>query len=314
MKVLVTGANGFLGRRVIASLLASPHPPARIVAADIAEGAFDDPRVVAKAGDVADPEFVSTIVEPDVDVVFHLAAVLSGQAEAEFDLGLRVNVEGTYHLLQKCRTLPKPVRVVFSSTVAVFGGPLPEIVPETMAVWPQSSYGTAKSIGEYLINDFSRRGFIDGIAVRVPTVAIRPGKPNSAVSSFVSGIIREPVNGVDTVCPVPLDTRLWICSPDAATANIVHAARVPGEALGPWRTVNLPGLTVTPAEMLDSLERLAGPDARARVRVEIDDRIAGLMGAWPGAFDLARPLALGFTRDASVDDVVTQYLRFVAHG
>ena len=312
MKVLVTGANGFLGRRVIASLLSQPTPPHRIVAADIVAGAFDDVRVSAKAGDVADPGFVSAIVEPDIDVVFHLAAVLSGQAEAEFDLGLRVNIEGTYHLLQACRRLQKPVRFVFSSTVAVFGGPLPEVVPETMAVWPQSSYGTAKSIGEYLINDFSRRGYIDGIAVRVPTVAIRPGKPNSAVSSFVSGIIREPVNGMESVCPVPLDTRLWICSPDAATANLVHAARVPGEALGPWRTVNLPGLTATPAGMLDSLERLAGPEARARVRVEIDDRIARLMTAWPGAFDLSRPLALGFRADRNVDEVVAQYLRVAA--
>jgi nucleoside-diphosphate-sugar epimerase len=312
MNVLVTGANGFLGRRVITALLASPDAPARIVAADLTAGEFDDPRVAAKAGDVADPGFIAAIVEPDVDVVFHLAAVLSGQAEAEFDLGLRVNVEGTYHLLQRCRTLARPARVVFSSTVAVFGGPLPEVVPETMAVWPQSSYGTAKSIGEYLVNDFSRRGFVDGIAVRVPTVAIRPGKPNSAVSSFVSGIIREPAGGIDSVCPVPLDTRLWICSPDAATANLVHAARVPGDALGPWRTVNLPGITVTPAEMLDSLERLAGPEARARVRVEVDERIARLMGAWPGAFDLTRPLALGFVRDRDVDDVVGQYLRSVA--
>jgi nucleoside-diphosphate-sugar epimerase len=311
MRVLVTGASGFLGRRVIASILAGPDPPDRIVAADLVTGDFADPRVEPTAGDVADPDFVSTIVEPDVDVVFHLAAVLSGQAEAEFDLGLRVNVESTYYLLQRCRTLPRPARFVFSSTVAVFGGPLPEVVPETMAVWPQSSYGTAKSIGEYLINDFSRRGFVDGIAVRVPTVAIRPGTPNSAVSSFVSGIIREPLSGAESVCPVPLDTRLWISSPDAATANIVHAARVPGDALGPWRTVNLPGLTVTPAEMLASLERLAGPDARARVRVDIDDRIARLVGSWPGAFDLARPLALGFGRDGHVDEVVRQYIRLV---
>ena len=147
-------------------------------------------------------------------------------------------------------------------------------------------------------------GLLDDTMTRATPFVITP----------VVGIIREPVSGMESVCPVPLDTRLWICSPDAATANLVHAARVPGEALGPWRTVNLPGLTVTPAEMLDSLERLAGADARAAVRVEIDDRIAGLMSAWPGAFDLERPLALGFTRDTGVDDVVAQFLRFAAHG
>ena len=243
MTVLVTGGAGFLGTRLIQALLAAPEPPARVLCIDRTASPLDDSRVESRIGSITDRAFVDTVVTEDVTTIWHLAAVLSGQSEAEFDTGLAVNLGGTTALLERCRAVGRRPRFVFSSTVAVFGGPLPEVVPETMAVWPQSSYGTAKSIGEYLINDFSRRGFIDGIAVRVPTVAIRPGKPNSAVSSFVSGIIREPVNGVDSVCPVPLGTRLWICSPDAATANIVHAARVPGIALGPWRTVNLPGIS-----------------------------------------------------------------------
>ena len=182
-----------------------------------------------------------SVVERDVDVVYHLAAVLSGQSEAEFDVGLRVNLDGTRRLLEACRLSARPPRVVFSSTIAALGGPLPAVVPETQMVEPESSYGAEKAICELLVSEYSRRGFVDGISCRVPTVAIRPGKPNSALSSFVSGIVREPLAGVDAVCPVPLDTRVWITSPDAATRNLVHAGRVAASALGGRRTVNLPG-------------------------------------------------------------------------
>ena len=308
MTVLVTGAAGFLGSRVIRALLADGAPPvSRIVAADTVASSIADPRVDVRTGTVADAAFVRAIVEPDVDVVFHLAAVLSGQSEAEFDTGMRVNVDGTRNLLEACRALGTVPRVVFSSTVAVFGGQLPEVVPEDSVLRPQSSYGTAKAMAELLVSEYSRRGFVDGIACRLATVTVRPGSPNSALSSFVSGIIREPLAGIDAICPVPLDTRLWISSPDVVTANLVHAARVPAAALDGQPAVNLPGLCVTPRDMLASLERAAGAGARARVRCEINADVARLVATWPGALDDRRARQLGFTADRNVDAVVQQY-------
>jgi nucleoside-diphosphate-sugar epimerase len=310
VKILVTGAAGFLGRRVIQALLSQPERPVtRVTAADLTECPLDDPRVERRIGAVEDESFARSVVERDVDVVYHLAAVLSGQSEAQFDVGMRVNVDGTRRLLEACRLAARPPRVVFSSTIAALGGALPAVVPETQIVEPESSYGVAKAICELLVSEYSRRGFVDGISCRVPTVAIRPGKPNSALSSFVSGIVREPLAGVDAICPVPLDTPVWISSPDAATRNLVHAGRVPAADLGARRTVNLPGLSVTPGAMLDSLERIAGSAVRARVRVEVDPRTARIVGTWPGAFDISRALALGFTADRDIDDVILQFLR-----
>jgi D-erythronate 2-dehydrogenase len=311
MKVLVTGAAGFLGTRVIKALLVNtgdgPHA-SRIVAADIAACPIADSRVESRTGTIADRAFINAIVEPDVDVVFHLAAVLSGQSEAEFDVGMQVNVDATRNLLEACRALRRPPRFVFSSTVAVFGADLPEVVPEDSVLQPQSSYGTAKAITELLVREYSRRGFIDGIACRLATVTVRPGKPNSALSSFVSGIIREPLAGIDAVCPVPLDTRIWVSSPGVVTSNLIHAARVPASALAGDVSVNLPGLTVTPAQMLASLERAASAAARARVRCEIDPRVARIFATWPGALDDRRARRLGFTGDQNVDDIVQQYI------
>jgi nucleoside-diphosphate-sugar epimerase len=310
MKILVTGAAGFLGRRAIDALLshADMGPGSHVVAADLVPCPIADRRVESRIGTIADPQFLDAIVDPDVTVVCHLAAVLSGQSEAEFDVGMRVNVDGTRGLLEACRRLAHPPRFVFSSTTAVFGGPLPAIVPEDMAVRPQSSYGAAKAIAEHLVTEYTRRGFIDGIVCRVPTVAVRPGAPNSAVSSFVSGIIREPLAGIESVCPVPLDMPLWISSPDVVTRNLAHAVTLPAAALGGRPTVNLPGLSVTPAEMLDTLERLGGAEARARVRCEIDPRIAAMVGTWPGDFDVSRALALGFSPEHDIDAVVRQFI------
>jgi len=277
------------------------------VAVDTAACPIDDPRVDCKTGTITDDHFTSSIVETDVDVVYHLAAVVSGQAEAEFDLGMRVNVDATRALLDACRRLRKPPRFIFTSTLAVFGGSLPAIVPDDIAVVPQSSYGSEKAIVELLVNEYSRKGFVDGIVCRLPTVAVRPGTANAAASSFVSGIIREPLAGIDTVCPVPLDTRLWITSPELATANLVHAARVQTSDLD-RRTVNLPGLSVTPEEMLDSLERVAGAAVRARVRCELDRRIMHIVCTWPGAFDVSRALRLGFSADRDIDSIVRQFI------
>ena len=307
MKILVTGAAGFLGQRLIAALLRE-DPALAVVAADTAPCPLGGDRVDSRVGTITDGRFVAGIVDADTAAVYHLAAVLSGQAEGEFDTGLAVNVDGTRALLEACRRLSAPPRLVFSSTVAVYGGALPPVVSEDTAIVPQSSYGAAKTIGEVLVREYSRRGYVDGVICRVPTVAVRPGRPNSAVSSFVSGIIREPVAGIEAVCPVPLDTTLWICSPEAATANLAHAGRIPASGLGPDRAVNLPGLSVSAGQMLDSLERLAGPQARARVACDVDARIARIVCTWPGRFDVARALALGFTADRDVDAIVRQFL------
>lgn len=311
MRVLVTGAAGFLGTRVIKALLSNSGggpPVSRIVAADFTAGPIADPRLDSRTGTIADPAFIRSLVDPDVDVVFHLAAVLSGQSEAEFDVGMQVNVDATRNLLEACRALARPPRFVFSSTVAVFGADLPDVVPEDSVLQPQSSYGTAKAITELLVREYSRRGFVDGIACRLATVTVRPGAPNSALSSFVSGIIREPLAGIGAVCPVPLDTTIWVSSPAVVTSNLVHAARVPTSALDGDVSVNLPGLTVTPAQMLASLERAGGAEVRARVRNEIDPRVARIFATWPGALDDSRARRLGFTSDRDVDEIVRQYM------
>ena len=310
MKILVTGAAGFLGVRLIDALLQRDHgrPEAgAIVAADVARCPIADPRVEAQVGSIADPGFIRAILADDTGCIFHLAAVLSGQSEAEFDLGMQVNVDATRALLEACRSRTRRPRFVFASSVAVFGGPLPDVVPEDMALRPESSYGTEKAIAELLVSDYSRRGYVDGISCRLPTVAIRPGKPNSALSSFVSGIIREPLAGIESLCPVPLDTRLWITSPATVTRNLVHASVLPTARLEGRRSVNLPGLCVTPGEMLASLERIGGREARALVRCEEDPAMMRVVCTWPGAFDVRRALALGFEIDRDIDGVVGEY-------
>jgi nucleoside-diphosphate-sugar epimerase len=311
MKILVTGAAGFLGTRLVHALLDSPPgigPVTRIVAADTTVCPVSDPRVESRIGTIVDSAFARSIVDDDARIVFHLAAVLSGQSEAEFDTALGVNLDGTRALLEACRAAATAPRFVFSSTVAVFGGALPPVVPEDRALQPETTYGVTKAIAELLVNEYSRRGFVDGVICRLATITVRPGKPNSALSSFVSGIIREPLAGIDTTCPVPLDTPVWVSSPAAVTANLVHAARLAPGSLGMQRALNLPGIPVTAGEMLDSLERHGGADARARVRVERDERVARAVCGWPAALDDRRARQLGFVADSGVDAIVRQYI------
>lgn len=312
MKVLVTGAAGFLGSRLIQTLLggATDAPRATaVIAADLVACPVQDARVENRIGTIADPAYLDAVVDVDVDVVYHLAAVLSGQSEAEFDLGLKINVDATRALLEACRhRAKKPPRFIFTSSLAVFGGPMPQVVPEDMVLMPQSSYGVGKAIGELLTYEYSRKGFIDGLVCRLPTISVRPGKPNSAASSFVSGIIREPLAGIESVCPVPLDTRLWISSPDAVITNLALAGRLSTANWQGSRVLNLPGITVTPAEMLDSLERLGGAAPRALVKLDDDARIQAIVCSWPGAFDVSRTRALGFVADSDCDAIVRQYM------
>jgi nucleoside-diphosphate-sugar epimerase len=312
MNVLVTGAAGFLGSRLVSALLDDPalqSSGARIIAADRLPCPIDDSRIEQRIGSIEDTSFADALVDADVGIVYHLAAVLSGEAESDFDLGFRVNVDATRRLLERCRRLASAPRFVFASTIAVFGGPLPDVVPDDMVLRPQSSYGTEKAIAELLVAEYARKGFVDGLACRLATVAVRPGAPNSALSSFVSGIIREPVAAVASVCPVPLDTRLWISAPGTVIGNLLHAARVPTADLGARRAFTLPGLTTTPADMLDSLERHAGSDARARVHCEVDAALSRVVCSWPGGFDTRYALSLGFAGDENVDAIVGEYCR-----
>lgn len=313
MKIIVTGGGGFLGSRVIQALLEGKDAGTgkvafdEILSLDLAECPVKDSRVTSVTGSVGDAALLHQLVTEDTVGIFHLAAVLSGGSEEDFDLAMNVNVDGTRALLEAARTIGSAPRFVFTSSLAVFGGEMPEVVPENQATQPESTYGMVKSIGELLINEYTRKGFIDGRVCRLPTISVRPGKPNSAASSFASSIIREPLNGIESVCPVPLDTKLWLSSPNSAVSNLVHAFEIEGDTLGGWRVLNVPGLSVTAGEMLESLARVGGQEARNLVSVAYDAGIDAIVGSWPGAFDVERTVKLGFVSDTDFDQVVQQY-------
>ena len=318
MTVLITGGAGFLGQRLAARLLAKgsvadAHGRARaidrlVLLDTVAAPASPDPRVVPMTGDIADPAMLERVIDTSTTSIFHLAAVVSGQAESDFDLGMRVNLDATRRMLDICRMRGHQPRVLFTSSVAVYGGTLPDPVPDTTAVTPESSYGTEKAISELLINDYSRRGFIDGRALRLPTISVRPGRPNAALSSFASGIIREPLNGQVSACPVSPDTRLWLLSPATAIECLVLGHDLPARAFGSNRCLNVPGISISVGEMVAALERVAGPEAVAHIRWERDARVEQVAGTWPAALDASRARALGFPCDTSFDDMIRQYL------
>ena len=233
---------------------------------------------------------------------------MSGQAEADFDLGMRINIDAARRVLETCRAAGHQPRVVFTSSVAVYGGDLPATVPEALAPNPQSSYGAQKAIGELLVNDYSRKGYIDGRVLRLPTVSVRPGRPNRAASSFASGIIREPLAGEHATCPVAPATRIWLLSPRQAIDGLILGHELPAAALGSSRVVNLPGVCVTAREMVAALERVAGVEAAQRVRWERDAAIDRIVSSWPGAWDTRRAEALGFRGDADFDSIIRAYI------
>jgi D-erythronate 2-dehydrogenase len=318
MRIVITGGAGFLGRRLAHAILERGHltdgagterEVREILLFDVAAASgFADPRVRTLAGDIADPALVAAAIGGETDSVFHLAAVVSGEAEADFDLGWRVNVDATRHLLERCRALARPPKVVFTSSVAVFGGALPDVVPDTQALAPQSSYGAQKAVGELLVHDYTRKGFLDGRSLRLPTVSVRPGKPNRAASSFASGILREPLAGVEATCPVPADTRMWLLSPRRAIGNLLLGHEVPAAALTQGRSVNVPGISVTVGGMLDALRRVAGDAVASRVRFAPDPAIERIVRTWPRDFDAAYGRALGMQADADFDAIVRQYI------
>ncbi len=294
--------DGALGGRPITSLvltdLVEPDPPP--------EPGFD---VITVTRDLAEPSVAGELVSGRPDVVFHLAAVVSGEAETDFEKGYRVNLDVTRLLLDAVRAIDgyRP-RFVFTSSIAVFGAPFPEVIGDDFPATPLTSYGTQKAIGELLLSDYTRRGFLHGVAIRLPTICVRPGRPNRAASSFFSSIIREPLNRQAAVLPVPEDIRHWHASPRAAVGFLVRAATMAEDALGDRRCLTMPGVSVTVAEQIEALRRVAGDEAVALIRREPDETVTRIVSGWPRAFEARRARELGFEAEESFDEIVRVYV------
>ncbi|MDX1432099.1 MAG: D-erythronate dehydrogenase [Gammaproteobacteria bacterium] len=320
MQVLVTGGAGFLGSRLVAALLERGGVPGpdgrlrevdRVVVADVGPPARafpDDARLETVYGDFSAEGAAARLLREDTGVVFHLAAVVSGEAEKDFDKGMRVNLHGTERLLEACRRGAHCPTVVFASSVAAYGGDMPEVIRDDTALTPLTSYGTQKAMGELLVNDYTRKGFVDGRALRLPTIVVRPGKPNAAASSFASSVIREPLQGEAVVCPVAPETGVWLLSPRRVIEAFLHAAASPAEAWGPSRSVALPGLTLSVRDMLAALARVAGDEVAKRVRFEPDPFIEAIVYGWATRFAPERALALGFRADESFESVIEAFI------
>jgi nucleoside-diphosphate-sugar epimerase len=318
MKVLITGGAGFLGQRLARELLArgslkdpqgTPQAITELVLLDVVRAADSgDSRVRTEVGDIAERSVLDNVIDDSTEAIFHLAAIVSGQAEADFDLGMRINLDASRLLLETCRQRGHRPRVVFTSSVAVYGGDLPDVVQNDTALNPQSSYGAQKAIAELLLNDYTRRGFVDGRVLRLPTISVRPGRPNAAASSFASGIIREPLNGEAAVCPVAGSTRLWLLSPRQAIASLIAGLELDAAALGQQRVLNLPGLSVSVDEMVAALREVAGDEVANRIVWEPDARVEKIVGSWPGRWDASRAERLGLSAERSFADVIRSYI------
>ena len=317
MKVLITGGAGFLGARLARKLLKRSklggEPISEVALADQFPPPADllaHPGVRALTGALV--EQAAKLRGEAFDVVFHLAAAVSAECEADFDLGMRSNLDSTRALLEALRAAGNTPRLIFSSSAAVYGPdpgfPMPAVIRADTLPTPQSSYGIQKFICEQLVADYTRKGFIDGRNVRLMTVVVRPGRPNGAASGFFSGIVREPLNGQVAICPVAPETRVALASPDRTVQGILAVAEASREALGGRVALNLPALTVSIAEMLDALEEVGGAEARARVRFEPDAAIARLVSGWPAVFDNSRAQALGLEPDPDFQSIVRAYV------
>jgi D-erythronate 2-dehydrogenase len=318
MRILITGGTGFIGTRLAAALLGAgavavdhgrPRPIERITLFDAVPGGRlpRDRRVTVVPGDITDPGAVEQVAG-QVDLVWHLAAVVSSAAEADFDLGYRVNVAGTRVLLEALRAAGGRPRLVFTSSFAVYGGDLPQVLTDDFHTTPQSSYGAQKAVGELLVADYSRRGFIDGRALRLPTIVVRAGTPNRAASTFASSIIREPLAGQQTTCPVRRDTTLYVLSPRRVVEALLRAMWLPEATWGATRALPLPGITVTVADIVDALARIAGPPVLDRISWQPDPAVQRIVSSWPSAAAARRARSMGFTDDGSLDAIIRAHI------
>ena len=313
----MTGAAGMIGRKLTARLVADGalqgRPIDRLTLLDL--GTPQRPEkfaapVATVAADIADPAAATAAIAGRPDVIFHLAAVVSAEAELGFEKGMRVNFDGSRALLEAVRTSGggyRP-RFVFASSLAVFGAPFPAAIPDDFATTPLTSYGTEKAMVELMLADHSRRGFLDGVGIRLPSIVVRPGRPNKAASGFFSSIIREPLNGEDAILPVDDSVLHWHASPRAAVGFLVHAAGLDHDALGPRINLSMPGVCCTVAEQIAALRRIAGDKVAARIRRQTDPLVARIVAGWPSRFDPRRALALGFRAEASFDEIVRVHI------
>lgn len=316
MKLLILGATGMIGRKLLDRLAALGELNGQtidgVVMHDVVESAppagLPFP-VEVISGDYAAPGAAATLVASRPDVIFHLASIVSGEAEARFEEGYRVNLDGTRALFEAIRAVDGYTpRVVFTSSLAVFGGPFPDVVDDDFLTAPASSYGVQKVMVELLLADYSRKGILDGVAIRLPTICVRPGRPNAALSGFVSSLIREPLNGLEAVLPVEETMRVWIASPRAAVGYLLHAATMDTAPLGARRSLNMPGVSVTIAEQIEALRRHAGEDAVKLIHRKPDPVVAEVVGSWPRDFTAGRARALGFTGDAGFGAILDAYI------
>ena len=317
MHILITGAAGMIGRKLVARLVAAGalngKPIDKLTLIDVS--APPKPQgftgsVVTSAADIADAAAARAAVAGRPDVIFHLAAVVSGEAELDFEKGVHVNLDGSRALIEAIRATGDGYRprLVFTSSIAVFGAPFPDAIADDFHLTPLTSYGTQKAIVELLLADYSRRGFLEAVGIRLPSIVVRPGRPNKAASGFFSSIIREPLNGEEAVLPVEDSVLHWHASPRAAVGFLIHAAGVDREKLGPRVNLTMPGVCCTVAEQIAALRRIAGDKVAARIRREPDPLVARIVAGWPSRFDPRRALALGFQGEASFDDIIRVHI------
>jgi len=310
MQIIITGGAGFLGQLLAKALLKSElvFDDLLLVDIEMPPNPAEDERITCLQVDLSVDGMPKSIINSKTGIIFHLAAVVSSHAEKDFDLGWKVNLDITRQLLEACRQQHGGIRFVFASSLAVYGGKLPPIVNDATVVTPHSSYGAQKAIGELLVNDYTRKNFVDGRVFRLPTICVRHGLPNQAASSFVSSIIREPINGEQAICPVSPELLVLVSSPDTVIRNIIKGAVMDAAAFGDWRTVNLPAISVRVQQMLDSLERVAGKEALSRIQFKPDQSINNIVCNWPVALDNSRGLQLGFAVDDNFDQIIAQFI------
>jgi D-erythronate 2-dehydrogenase len=313
MHILIIGAAGMVGAKLTARLVKDGALAGkaidRLTLVDVVAPAVPKDAgctVDTQAVDISEPKVAEALAASRPDVIFHLAAIVSGEAESDFDKGYRINLDATRHLFESIRKIGggyKP-RLVFTSSIAVFGAPFPEAIGDEFFHTPLTSYGTQKAIDELLLSDYTRRGFMDGIGIRLPTICVRPGKPNKAASGFFSNIIREPLNGHEALLPVSEDVRHWHASPRSAVNFLIHAAGLDGEALGTRRNLSMPGLSVTVGEQIEALRKVAGDAVVGRIRREPDETIMRIVGGWPRNLAPTRATALGFRAETSFEEII----------